>query len=101
MKKDNSKQASTAEQPVSEISKAADHHQLPEAPEHGGDAGHEILQQEYNESAKLLDLSQTTEKTLVINAEKQGKQPDDVISAYLHEQLPNHNFYDQPVLLGT
>ncbi len=111
MKKDNSKQANTVEPAVSELPKAAepaqlgqgpaDHHELPEAPEHGGDAGHEILLHEYNESAKLLGLSATTEKTLVVDAERQGKQPDDVISAYLHEQLPKHDFYEQPVLLGT
>ncbi|MBX9879778.1 MAG: hypothetical protein K2Y22_15075 [Candidatus Obscuribacterales bacterium] len=111
MKKDNSKQASAVESAVSEMAKAAepaqlghghvDHVELPEAVEHGGVTGHEILLHEYNESAKLLGLSETTEKTLVMDAERQGKQPDEAISAYLHEQLPKHDFYEQPVLLGS
>ncbi len=113
MKKDNAKPSASPE-PVAEQSvpqaieqlqpgqsvPPAEHLELPEATEHGeGADSHQLLAQEYHESAKLLGRSETTEQALVGVAQREGKQPDEVISAYLHEQLPRQDFYDQPVIV--
>jgi len=113
MKKDKAKPAATpdsaaepglpkAAEPAQfgQVQHRQEHVDLPKASGEGDAAeGHRILAQEYQESAKLLGLSETTEQGLVDLAQRQGKPADDVISDYLHEQLPRHNFYDQPVLL--
>lgn len=80
----------------------AEHIQLPEVAEQGEQrASGVILAEEYFESTKFLRRSETTEQDLSVQAERQGKQPDEVISAFIHEQLPRQDFYDQPVLLGN
>lgn len=118
MKKDNAKPAAIGDSaPQPEGPKTAEQaqfgqvhlDQVPAMAEHvesaevvgESDAGesHRILAQEYHESAKLLGLSETTEQRLVNLAQREGKPADEVISAYLHEQLPRHDFYDQQVLL--
>ncbi len=115
MKKDKVKPAASSE-PVSEraVPQAieqlpmgqpvppAEHLELPEVAEHGADmSGHQILAQEYQESVGYLGRNETTEQALAQKAERQGMKPDEVISAYLHEQLPRQDFYDQPVIIGV
>lgn len=112
MTKDNSKPAASHDLPAEPVAQKpldnaqvgqfsiAERLELPEASEHAEVSGAQALAQEYHESAKLLGRSETTEKDLMLMAENAGKQPDEVISAYLHEQLPRQDFYEQPVLVS-
>lgn len=113
MKKDNSKPAAndsatpelakSAEPQVGQLMQPthAERAELPEAIGEGDAAqGHVGVADEYREAAKLLSRPETTEQTLVAMAQREGKSADDVMSDYLNSQLPRHDFYDQPVLLG-
>ena len=75
---------------------------LPEAAERPAQSESDrILSEEYHEAAERIGGSGTTEKALVAMAAREGKQSDEVISQYLHEQLPRQDFYEQPVILAV
>ena len=113
MKKDNAKPTAIPETgaepalppaveqaPIGQPAPPSEHIPLPEVLNTVSTDSALILQEEYWESAKLLEPSETTEQVLAVQAERQGKSADEAILAYLHEQIPRQHFYEQPVLLG-